>query len=361
MMGHGHIWGWIAAIGLFSGGAGAISSPVPASPLSLLSESDLDQALSVLGSLAIPTKETPTDDSRRVALGELLKRLGPGSGIFSVPPGPQAAEKESAFPFVQELLPAGVGFIRPGKITPESLPQWRQSLRDFAQMGVTSLILDLRASNGGGSVAVAAELSSLFVPENTPLFSVRDLESNQQRSLLSKEAKPYAFSLLVLTTSQTGGAAEIVGAALRIHADALVIGSQTKGQAAEYAERPLSEGNFLRFPKAYAVFEALPDLFPKGLTPDLAIAVPESRTAEILRVSSQGGKIADFLSQPERPRLNEAALVAGKNPETEQWIRDKLARSIPQRPSIPRDAVLERAMDFAAAQRALNSPTPVSP
>ena len=356
-MSHWHISVWIAAIGLLSEGAGASSSLMPASSLSILSDSDLDQALSALQALAIPAKE----DSRRVALGELLKRLGPGSGIFSAPPETKAADRESVFPFVQELLPSGVGFLRPGKITSESLPQWRQSLRDFAQMGVSSLILDLRASSEGGSMGLAAELSSLFVPENTPLFSVRDVESDQQRPLLAKEAKPYAFSLIVLTTSQTGGAAEILGAALRTHAGALLIGSRTKGQAAEYGELPLSEGNFLRFPKAYAVFETLPDLFPKGLVPDLSLAVPESHTAEILRVSVHGGKIADFLAQPERPRLNEAALVAGKNPETEQWIRDKLARYLPQRPAIPRDPALERAMDFAAAQRALTVPAPLAP
>jgi hypothetical protein len=360
-MKRGQISVWIAVIGLLFDAAGDCSASAPASPVQTLSDSDLDQALAALESLAIPPEEASREDSRRIALLELLKRLGPGSGIFPAVPETKLAEKQSAHPFVQELLPAGVGFLRPSKIIPGSLPRWQQALRDFAQMGVRALILDLRASTEGGSLALAAELSSLFIPENTPLFSIRDLESNQQRLLLAKAAEPHTFSLLILTTSHTGGAAEVVAAALRIHADAFLIGSRTRGQAADYSELPLSDGSLLRFPKAHAVFDSLPDLFPKGLAPDLFLSVSDAHTAEILRFSARGGKIADLLSEPVRRRLNEAALVAGKNPETEQWILDKLARSTPQRSAIPKDVSLERAMDFAATRWALAFPPHNSP
>jgi hypothetical protein len=88
----------------------------------------------------------------------------------------------------------------------------------------------------------------------------------------------------------------------------------------------------------------LPDgqiLFSRGVAPDIPVSFQSQDQEKILSLSDSKG-ITDFIVDDERPRTNEAALVAGKNPDIDAFESDQAANQ----PNQPKDLALQRAIDF---------------
>jgi C-terminal processing protease CtpA/Prc len=199
-----------------------------------------------------------------------------------------------------------------------------------------------------------------FLPADTQVFSVRTSERPAE-TLRTKKAAPARFRLIVLTGQRTAGPVEALAASLRAQSGATILGVSTQGQAADFEVIPLGKEAFLRLPVREAIVPGAPGLVPDGLHPDIICsATPEATDAALSR-ASQEGRVGLLLKQTERPRLNEAALVAGENPETEAWIQAQLRRGKPQPEPMPRDAALTMAMDFLMAWESLYGKTQVLP
>jgi C-terminal processing protease CtpA/Prc len=157
--------------------------------------------------------------------------------------------------------------------------------------------------------------------------------------------------LVVLVDGDTAGAAEVVAAVLRTHLRAYVIGQQTKGEAAQFEDLPLPSGKVLRV----AVGEVtLPDnspVFPGGLRPDLPLAIPQEKTDELL-VAALADGVLPLTTDKERPRMNEAALIAGTNPELDaaQERQKQKERGEQPAPAL-RDEAVQRALDYITRVR----------
>ena len=120
----------------------------------------------------------------------------------------------------------------------------------------------------------------------------------------------------------------------------MIIGSDTAGEAVEFSEFPLGGGKLLRVAVSQVVLPDNSPIFPLGVRPDIAIALPPGDLAKIFAASRNQG-VSQFVFDSARPRMNEAALVANTNPEIES-TRD------PEAPPL-RDTVLQRAMDLVTA------------
>ena len=158
--------------------------------------------------------------------------------------------------------------------------------------------------------------------------------------MTSNQIPAYEGILVVLADVDTAGAAEALAATLRLNAGAMIVGSDTAGEAVEFSEVPLGGGKVLRVAVSQAVLPETPAIFPGGVKPDIAISLPPGTLAEIHLATKDKG-ISQFVFDSERPRMNEAALVAGTNPEIES------SRDRPRTPL--HDTVLQRAMDLVTA------------
>ena len=94
----------------------------------------------------------------------------------------------------------------------------------------------------------------------------------------------------------------------------------------------------------------LPDatpVFPGGLTPDLVVTVPQEKTDEVLRLAMNGAGVAPLVEEKPRARMNEAALIAGTNPDLDEVQANQQLREKGETPAKPpRDEALQRALDF---------------
>lgn len=326
--------------------APSISTPTPA-PASLvdgMGAADLQQAVQLLKSNYINPDALNELELNRAMLTGLLTRLGPGALLL-----PQAAPaaSEATNPFKGELLDGHIGYLRPGALTPPNLQAMDALLQSFAGKPPDAIVLDLRASPATNDFGLAAEFAKRFSPKGKLLFTLRKSAAKQERAFTSDRDPAFQGMMIVLADGDTAGPAEAIAGAMRFYNKALLIGQQTAGRAVEFSDLPLNGGRVLRVAVAEALLPENRPLFPGGLKPDLTVEMPAADKALVFQQSLQGG-MAPFVYETERPHLNEAALLAGKNPEIEALESAQRRARAAEKPQL-RDPVLQRALDVVTS------------
>jgi C-terminal processing protease CtpA/Prc len=85
-------------------------------------------------------------------------------------------------------------------------------------------------------------------------------------------------------------------------------------------------------------------LFAEGVKPDLPVDMPVAEKRQIFQLSSDKG-IGPFVYEAGRPHMNEAALLAGTNPDVEAAEAAQQRRGHSAEKPPPHDTVLQRALD----------------
>jgi len=269
----------------------------------------------------------------RATLRGLLDGLYPGAELVG-----EETPKPAEAPFRAEILDDRVGYLRLGSLTTENLAQLDAALKDFAAKKTDAVVVDLRATPDSPDFSMAAQFAGRFVPNGTALFSLARSADKQEKVFTSSGSPGFQGTVAVLVDGDTAGSAEVIAAALRRHAKAMIVGTNTSGRAVEYAVLPLGGGHNLRYAAAEARVAGLPVIYPRGLEPDLVVEQSPADKKAILDGALEKG-IAGFVFESERARMNEAALVAGTNPEIE--AEDGKTQLL--------DRPLQRAVDLVTA------------
>ena len=343
---------FLLAVSVFGQGPAPKSSPASPTPsptptptteqvINSLGENDLQAAISALKSNFTNPEAVTDAELNRATLQGLLVRM-PG-GLLLVP-GKESGPAEPATSFYSEVLENHIGYLRVGALDAANLKELDKKLSDFAGKKVDAVVIDLRAS-GTGDFATAAEFAKRFCPKGKTLFSVRKHAARQDKAFNSDRDPSFQGLVVVLTDSDTAGGAEAFAATLRVYDKALIIGQPSAGRAVEYSDMPLPSGKILRVASAEAVLPDGQPLFPGGLKPDLPVEMLLADKRQIFRQGDKG--MSQFVYETERPHLNEAALIAGTNPELD--IPDAQRRLRAREKPPLRDSVLQRALDVATS------------
>ncbi len=305
-----------------------------------LTEPELDQVITLIKQRYISPGALTDGAVKRATVQGLLERLGAGATL--IVPGAVAAPPAGLFH--SEIIGERTGYLRLGTFDKANLAELDQALDHFTQQKVTALIIDLRATPLGGDFERAAEVCRRFCPKGKVLFTLKRPDSKQADIFTTKDAPRLKVMLTVLTDAQTAGSPEVVAGTLRALADAVVIGQKTKGAAAEFNDFPLQGGRVLRLAVAEVLLPGDVSVVPDGVKPDVAVDVPPDTEAQVL-AQEAGRSVAALTTETERIRLNEAALVAGTNPELDIAQAAQGTRGQRAKPPL-RDAILQRALDL---------------
>jgi len=326
----------------------ATKSPAPsATPsteqlINSLGDGDLQAAIALLKSNFTNPDALSDTELNRATLAGLLVRM-PGGLILL--PNRESATPEPVASFYSEVFDGHIGYLRLGSLNSTNLKEMDKNLQDFVAKKVDAVIVDLRASSTG-DFATAAEFAKRFCPKGKTLFTVRKPAARQDRSFGSDRDPVFQGLIVALIDSDTGGGAEAVAADLRLYDKALLVGQPSAGRAAEYSDLPLPSGKILRVASAEAILADGQPLFPGGVKPDLPVEMSVTDKRQIFRLSSEKG-MTPFVYEMERPHLNEAALIAGTNPELD--IPDAQRRNRVRERQPARDSVLQRALDVVTS------------
>ena len=306
---------------------------------------DLQAVITLLKSnFTNPEAITDTELNRATVEG-LIMKLPRGVMLL---PAKENAPAETPTLFYSEIIGGHIGYVRVGSLNAANLQALDKSVANFAAKNVNALIMDLRASPATTDLPLAAEFAKRFCPKGKTLFTLRKPAGHQDRVLSSDRDPAFRGLVMVLTDGDTAGVAEAIAAALRFYNKALLIGQVTAGRAAEYSDLLLPSGKILRVAVAEMVSPEGRPLFPEGIKPDLPVDMSIADKRQIFQLSGEKG-MGPFVYEGARPHMNEAALLAGTNPEVEaaEAAQQRRGRA-PEKPPAY-DPVLQRALDVVAS------------
>jgi len=315
------------------------TTPTTEELISSLGAADLQAAITLLKNNFTNPDAINETELNRATLQGLLIRMSRGVMLL---PGQLPREGEPMNPFYSEIFDGHVGYLRLGTLASANLKAMDKKLEEFGSKKVDALIVDLRAS-AASDFAATAEFAKRFCPKGKLLFTLRKPAARQDRSFNSDRDPSFQGLLAVLTDGDTAGGAEALAGVLRLHDKALVIGQPTAGRAVEYSDLALPSGKILRVAVTEAVLPEGQSLFPDGVKPDLPVDMSMVEKRQIFQLSIEKG-MGPFVFETERPHLNEAALLAGTNPELDAVEAQRRNRGREKQPA--RDPVLQRALDL---------------
>ncbi len=308
-----------------------------------LSAADLQAAITLLkNNFTNPDAITEMELNRATVEGMLIRQA---HGLMLLPPPSRGESTPAETSFYSEVFDGHVGYVRFGALTSANLKAMDKKLEEFGAKKIGAMIVDLRAS-GASNFAIAAEFAKRFCAKGKLLFTVRKPAARQDRAFSSDRDPAFQGLLLVLVDGETAGGAEAIAGTLRLYDKALIIGQPSAGRAVEYSDLSLPSGKVLRVAVAEAVLPEGQSLFSDGIKPDLPVAMSVSEKRQIFQLSAEKG-MAPFVYETERPHLNEAALLAGTNPEVDAAEAQRRNRGREKQPT--RDPVLQRALDLVTS------------
>jgi hypothetical protein len=339
---------WAGFISVLIAMTGFSQSPAPSpkteAKVDSLSPADLQAILPLLRSNFVNPQALSDVELNRATVEGLLTRLSHGMMLLPNRESPALAAPEPAALFYSEVLDGHVGYLRLGTFNTANLQAMDKALADFASKKVDAVIIDLRASSSPDDFAVAAEFAKRFCPKGKPLFTLRKPGTRQDRVFTSDREPAFQGLITVLADGDTSGAAEALAGTLHVYEKALVIGQTTAGRAVEYSDLPLPSGKILRVAVGEAVVPGERPLFPDGVNPDLPVEMSMVDKRLIFQRSGEKG-MEPFVYESDRPHMNEAALLAGTNPELDAAEAAQRRRERPTKAAL-HDVVLQRALDL---------------
>ena len=307
-----------------------------------LNDDDVEKALQTFKEGFFDGSKVDDRELKRATLEGVVRRLSPGAAIVSAS---TKSAPRAEVPFLVEILDSHIAYFRLGALTKDTLAQFDAALASFSDKEIDAVILDLRGLPDGGDYETAAEFARRFCPKGKLLFSIQKPSAKQERIFTSNQDPAFQGVVVLLTDFETSGAAEALAGALRLNAGAMIIGSETTGEAVEFAEAPIGGNVVLRVAVAQVILPNSGPIFPEGLKPDVSVSLPREVRDQIFRESKEKG-VSQFVFDPERRRMNEASLVANLNPEIEAMqVAQRDRGKAPQM----RDTVLQRAVDLVTA------------
>ena len=195
-----------------------------------LNDEDVGKALQTLKEGFFDPAKVDEREMKRSTLEGLVLRLSPGAAIVST------STKSSPIaqtPFLVEILDSHIAYFRLGALTNDTLAQFDAALASFSGKEIDAVILDVRGVSESGDYEVAAEFARRFCPKGKLLFSIQKPSAKQERIFTSNQDPAFQGVVVVLTDSDSSGAAEALAGTLRLNAGAMVIGTETTGRAVE--------------------------------------------------------------------------------------------------------------------------------
>jgi hypothetical protein len=306
-----------------------------------LGPADIQAAITLLKSNFVDPDAITDTELNRATVEGLITRLPRGVMLL---PGKENVPSAHQNALYSEIIAGHIGYVRLGSLNSANLQTLDKALSGFTAKKVNALILDLRATGMTSDLALAAEFAKRFCPRGKMIFTLRKPAGHQDRAFNSDRDPAFRGLVMVLADSETAGTAEAIAAALRFHDKALVIGQPTAGRAFEYSDLPLPNGKILRLAVAEMISPEGRSLFTDGVKPDLPVEMSPADKREIFQLSGEKG-MGSFVYEAGRPHMNEAALLAGTNPEVEAAEAAQQRRGRAPEKSPPHDPVLQRALD----------------
>lgn len=218
--------------------------------------------------------------TRDMSLAEVVNRLAgsPGSAVAVSIVRERASEPKlihlkratvvppSAF---GRLLDSGIGYLRVQSLPKGETQKIAARIQELRREGAKKFVLDLR-DNAFGEIEEGVSTANLFISKG--LIGYLSGQQYPRKSFLAEPSKAVAQEPLVVIVNQsTGGAAEIVAAAMLDNRRAEVVGERTFGIGSIQKLIPLDDGSALILSIAKYYTPTGKQIQENGVTPTVPV------------------------------------------------------------------------------------------
>ncbi len=292
-------------------------------------------------------------DLNQAAVEGLLKELHPRAWILDAK-AVEAPETNMAALATGAVFDDSYGYVRVARAGAGLPEQFARAMTTLTSSNkLKGLVIDLRFANGQ-DYAAAGAVADQFLPSEQKLFQWAG-----GAAISHGKTNAFRAPVAVLVNQLTAGAPEALAAVLRDTEVALLIGTNTAGQASTTKDFPLSNGQVLRVatsPVTLAGGEALASLQP-DITVEVGAEEERAYFADAYKMlpkqgaeTNSGVASLSVTNKSPRRRMNEAELMRTFREGAE--AEDDGARSArpgaSARPVVA-DPALARAIDLLKA------------
>ncbi len=139
----------------------------------------------------------------------------------------------------------GIGYIKLNRFSATSVDEFRKSISELREQGMTNLILDLRG-NSGGYLGTAVDMADQFLQGNSLIVYTEGLKSPKQKYWATPGGSFTDGKLVVMIDEGSASASEIVSGAVQDWDRGLVIGRRSFGKGLVQRPFPLTDGSLIR-------------------------------------------------------------------------------------------------------------------
>lgn len=140
-----------------------------------------------------------------------------------------------------------IGYIYIEAFTEKVGEEFKKSLEDLEQQGITSLIIDVR-ENTGGYLKGATEIASLFLEKGKTIYSLEGKDGVTTYKDETDEKRDYPIILLI--NENTASASEVLAAALQDSYGAKLVGKISYGKGKVQQTKQLEDGSMVKYTSA---------------------------------------------------------------------------------------------------------------
>lgn len=322
--------------------------------INTLDQASLQEAFRLLTTDYINEEDLDSLEVNRSALQGLLSRLDFGAMLLTEK---SIQDRNSRFQFHAEKVNSSTAYLRFGRYTKAGVKELDTALKSFTgDKDITDLIVDLRSPQAQAEFAIASEILSRFRPPNELLFKIRRPGADRPTLFVSKSGgSNWSRNLILLVDRETGNVGEIIAAVLKRKSNPLILGETTPGLTVEYRDVPIGEDRIMRYAIAEVVLDDDSSIFRKGIEPDITTPTELKSKHAIFDGTQKGESLEKYLYRKQRPRMNEAALVAGIDPEIDYYVLRSNGKATPWDTPPPHDRALQQAVDLLNANSFLES------
>lgn len=148
------------------------------------------------------------------------------------------------------MVTSDVGYLHLTDFTTGASKDIKNALQKLKEQGARKVIFDLR-DNPGGLLNEAISISNIFIPKDKEVVSTKGKVSEWNKTYMSLDS-PFDIEipLVVLTSSRSASASEIVSGVVQDYDRGVLIGQKTFGKGLVQATRPLSYNSQLKITTA---------------------------------------------------------------------------------------------------------------
>lgn len=139
-----------------------------------------------------------------------------------------------------------IGYIKLSNFTTGAGREVEKALKELKDQGAEKLIFDVR-DNPGGLLSESVNVSNVFIPKGSEVVSTKGKVKDWNKTYRALDnPSDTDIPMVVLTSSRSASAAEIVSGVLQDYDRAVLVGERTFGKGLVQATRPLTYNSQLK-------------------------------------------------------------------------------------------------------------------